>query len=287
MAAPAPVTVDSPVDEPTPVVLVHGLRVSGATLHRVAEAVAGSAAPGREVATPDLPGHGARRDETFSMSGAVDTVLTEIRRLGRPAVVAGMSMGGYVAMAVAGRHPEAVAALVPMCATTQPSPLLAAPFETFGAVTAFLPRQAAIISQVATRLAVGRQVSADMEIGGLALGSIADVVAGIKRFDALGEIRRYPGRTVFVNGSQDQFRMHEQRFVEAAQNGSLTVIPGASHLFPLIQPELAGRLIGEVAAACDTAALGGSAEAAGGRPAEGRPNDPAEGRPVCVAELDT
>ena len=255
MAEPAPVPVDAPVVEPTPVVLVHGLRVSGATLHRVAAAVAGPD-PRRAVATPDLPGHGQRRDETFTMSGAVDAVLAEINGFGRPAVVSGMSMGGYVAMAVAGRHPEAVAALVPMCATAQPSPLLAAPFETFGAVTAFLPRQAAIISQVATRLAVGRQVSADMEIGGLALGSIADVVAEIKRFDALGEVRRYPGRTMFVNGSQDQFRVHEQRFVEAAQHASLTVVPGASHLFPLIQPELAGRLVHDIAASCDGAAAG-------------------------------
>ena len=98
--------------------------------------------------------------------------------------------------------------------------------------------------------------AADMEIGGLALGSIADVVAEIKRFDALGEVRRYPGRTMFVNGSQDQFRVHEQRFVEAAQHASLTVVPGASHLFPLIQPELAGRLVLDVAASCDGAAAG-------------------------------
>lgn len=266
MAAPAPVTVDPPVDRPTPVVLVHGLRVSGATLHRVAAAVADPAGAGREVATPDLPGHGARRDETFTMSGAVATVMAEIDRFGRPAVVAGMSMGGYVAMAVAGRHPEAVAALVPMCATAQPSPLLAAPFETFGALTSFLPRQAAVISQIATRLVVGRQVSADMEIGGLALGSIADVVAAIKRFDALDAIHRYPGRTVFVNGGQDQFRVHEQRFVEASRNASLTVVPGASHLFPLIQPDLAGHLIGAVAAECDTAGPARSGETTGSRP---------------------
>ncbi|MFE0749723.1 alpha/beta fold hydrolase [Gordonia sp. NPDC058843] len=244
-------TTEPPVDEPTPVVLVHGIRVSGATLHRVAAAVSQTAPAGRQVATPDLPGHGRRRHETFTLPGAVDTVLAEIDRFGRPTVVAGMSMGGYVAMAVAGRHPQHVAALVPMCATAQPSRLLAAPFETFGAVTSFLPRQAAVISQALTRVAVGRQVSEDMEIGGLSLGSIADVVAEIKRFDALAEVSRYPGRTVFVNGRQDQFRVHERRFVDAAPDATLTVIPGASHLFPLIQPELAGRIVGEVAASCD------------------------------------
>ncbi|WP_044506277.1 alpha/beta fold hydrolase [Gordonia sp. KTR9] len=248
---------DPPVDEPTPVVLVHGIRVSGATLHRVAAAVAATAPAGRDVVTPDLPGHGRRRAERFTMDAAVDAVVAEIERFGRPAVVAGMSMGGYVAMAAASRHPHHVAALVPMCATAQPSRILAAPFETFGAVTSLLPRQAAVISQALTRLAVGRQVSEDMEIGGLSLGSIADVVAELKHFDALGEVGRYPGRTVFVNGRQDQFRVHERRFVEAAADATLTIVPRASHLFPLIQPELAGRLVGEVAAGCDHAgALG-------------------------------
>lgn len=230
----------------TPVVLVHGLRVSGASLHHIAAAV-----DDRPVSTPDLPGHGRRRDETFTMAGAVDTVLAEVDRFGQPAVVAGMSMGGYVAMAAASRHADRVAGLVPMCATAQPGPLFAAPFEIFGAVTAFLPRQAAVISQLLTRLVAGRQVSEDMEIGGLALGSIADVVAELKRFDALGAVARYPGPIVFINGSQDQFRVHEKKFVDAAANASLTVVPGASHLFPLIQPALAGRLVRDVAASCD------------------------------------
>ena len=87
---------------PTPVVLIHGLRVSGASLHRIAAAI-----PGRTVVTPDLPGHGARAGETFSIDAAVATILEVIDDLGTPAVVAGMSLGGYVAMASAGRaHPR-------------------------------------------------------------------------------------------------------------------------------------------------------------------------------------
>lgn len=223
---------------PTPVVLVHGIRVSGASLHRIAAAI-----PDRPVVFPDLPGHGERRDETFTLPGAVETVVDAIEGFGEPAVVAGMSMGGYVSMAVASRHPDLVAGLFAMCATAQPSRFFAAPFRAFGATTAYLPEQAAAISRWLTRATVGRQVAEDMEIGGLALASINDVVAEVSRFDALGELSGYPGPIEFLNGGWDQFRVNERRFAAVSQNSNLTVIPRASHLFPLIQPELTGAAI--------------------------------------------
>ncbi|PYE12188.1 pimeloyl-ACP methyl ester carboxylesterase [Williamsia limnetica] len=236
-------TDDVSVPAPTPVVLVHGIRVSGASLHRIAAAI-----PDRQVVFPDLPGHGSRRDETFTLAGAVDTVVAAIETLGQPAVVAGMSMGGYVSMATAGRRPELVAGLVAMCSTAQPSRLLATPFRAFGAATAYLPEQAATMSRWLTRAAVGRQVSDDMEIGGLALASIKDVVAEVSRFDALGELAHYPGPIEFVNGGWDQFRVNERRFTAVSPNANLTVIPRASHLFPLIQPNVTGAAIAAFAA---------------------------------------
>lgn len=233
-------TGDVSAPAPTPVVLVHGIRVSGASLHRVAAAI-----PDRAVAHPDLPGHGERRGETFTLAGAVDTVVDVIEAFGRPAVVAGMSMGGYVSMAVAGRRPDLVAGLVAMCSTAQPSRLFAIPFRAFGAATAFLPEQAAAVSRTLTRVAVGRQVADDMEVGGLALASIKDVVSEISRFDALGELARYPGPIEFINGGWDQFRVNERRFAGVSPRAHLTVLPRASHLFPLIQPEFTGAAIAE------------------------------------------
>lgn len=225
-----------------PIVLIHGLRVSGAALHRIAGAITD-----RPVCHPDLPGHGARGDETFTMDAAVASIIDTIDALGGRAVIAGMSLGGYVAMATAGRHPDAVAAAVIMCATTQPTPLLAAPFQAFGAATSILPRQAAVISKGLTRLAVGRRVAEDMEAGGLSLHSIRDVVAELSHFDAVGEIAAYPGPVEFLNGGWDQFRMHETRFLEAAPAAELCVLPRATHLFPLIQPDLTAGLITEFA----------------------------------------
>jgi pimeloyl-ACP methyl ester carboxylesterase len=185
------------------------------------------------------------------MSGAVNTVVDAIDALGEPAVVAGMSMGGYVSMAAAGRHPDRVAGLVAMCATAQPGRLSAAPFRAFGAATAFLPEQAAAISKWLTRASIGRRVSDDMEIGGLALASIKDVVAEVTRFDALGELSRYPGPIEFLNGGWDQFRINERSFVAISPRTHLTVVPRASHLFPLIQPEVTGAAIAEFARAVD------------------------------------
>ncbi|MYR06412.1 alpha/beta fold hydrolase [Gordonia sp. SID5947] len=231
---------------PVPVVLVHGLRVSGAALHRIAAGITD-----RPVRTPDLPGHGTRSNETFTIDAAVTAVVNTVHDVGAPAVVAGMSLGGYVSMAVAGRHPEAVAGLAAMCATTQPSRLFAAPFRAFGAATGFLPRQAAVISKGLTRVAVGTRVAEDMEAGGLALHSIRDVVDELSRFDALAEVARYPGPIEFINGGWDQFRLHEQRFASVSPHAQLQVIPRAAHLFPLIQPNRTASLIGDFARRCD------------------------------------
>ncbi|MFW0786930.1 alpha/beta hydrolase [Gordonia sp. CPCC 206044] len=237
-------TIDSAA--PTPVVLVHGLRVSGSSLRRITAGITD-----RPVRTPDLPGHGTRSADTFDMDGAVRVVVEAIDALGAPAVVAGMSLGGYVSMAVAGRHPERVRGLVVMCATTQPSRMLASPFRAFGAATSVLPAQAAVISKVLTRAVVGRQVAEDMEAGGLALHSIRDVVGALSDFDALAAVGDFPGPTAFVNGGRDQFRLHEQRFLAASDHAELQVIPGASHLFPLIQPARTAGIITAFAQRCD------------------------------------
>lgn len=239
-----------PIGDRTPVVLVHGLRISGASMHRIAAAITD-----RPVAHPDLPGHGARSDEVFTMDAAADAVIRAIDELGRPAVVAGISLGGYVSMATAGRMPDSVAGLVLMGATAQPSRALAAPFQAFGAATSVLPAQAALISMGLTRLAVGRRVARDMEAGGLALHSIRDVVAELSRFDALTELSRYPGPIELINGGWDQFRVHEKRFAAVSDATRLRVLPRATHLYPLIQPELTGAMISDVAAARDAATV--------------------------------
>ncbi|WP_443074181.1 alpha/beta fold hydrolase [Streptomyces sp. NBC_01456] len=50
-------------------------------------------------AAPDLPGHGSRRGEPFSIAGAVAAVTDTIDELGGRALLVGLSLGGIVATA--------------------------------------------------------------------------------------------------------------------------------------------------------------------------------------------
>ena len=89
------------------VVLLHPFPQDSAFWHEVAEAVR---AAGHEVLTPDLPGFGARGVEPgWTMAGEADRLAEQI-----PAgsAVVGLSMGGYLALALLAAHPDRVGSLV-------------------------------------------------------------------------------------------------------------------------------------------------------------------------------
>ncbi len=63
--------------------------------------------PRWRVITPELPGHGSRRDETFTLQGAVETVVAAARSVAPAAVVVGGdSLGGYTSIACAAALPR-------------------------------------------------------------------------------------------------------------------------------------------------------------------------------------
>jgi pimeloyl-ACP methyl ester carboxylesterase len=93
-----------------PVVLLHGLGVSAASLGPLAERLAER----RRVLSCDLPGFGlTASDEVWATGRNADAVrlLLDARGLHR-VVLAGHSYGCHVAACLAARHPERVAALV-------------------------------------------------------------------------------------------------------------------------------------------------------------------------------
>ena len=91
------------------VVLLHGIMSTAATWWRVGPALASR---GWVVDALDLPGHGdwPRSDRPLDLDALVDGIAG---RLGGPVdLLVGHSLGGAVAVALAGRHPRAARALV-------------------------------------------------------------------------------------------------------------------------------------------------------------------------------
>ncbi|MEV1206501.1 alpha/beta fold hydrolase, partial [Microbispora rosea] len=97
-----------------PVVFVHGIRLSGTMWSPVRALLRAPSA------APDLPGHGRRRGLPYGTEAACDVVAETIAGLGGRALVVGLSLGGYVGIATAARHPDLVAGLVAMGCTARP-----------------------------------------------------------------------------------------------------------------------------------------------------------------------
>ena len=91
----------------TPIVFVHGAMMGRSVWWPQVRALSDRF----RCITVDQPGHGSRKDQKFTLDIAVANVLEalESETDGR-AVLVGLSLGGYVAMTVAARHPARSAA---------------------------------------------------------------------------------------------------------------------------------------------------------------------------------
>lgn len=89
--------------QPT-LILIHG---AGLNSHMWG-AVRRNLDPAYRVLTPDLPGHGSRRREMFTLQAAIDTVVSLTHSVaGAPIIVGGDSLGGYTTLACAAVLPPA------------------------------------------------------------------------------------------------------------------------------------------------------------------------------------
>lgn len=226
-----------------PVVLVHGIRLSGRCWVSV-EADIGTERP---VVAPDLPGHGAHRGERFTMPAAVDTVRTAIDSVGGRALVVGHSLGGYVAIAAAAELGERVAGLVVAGSTRIPNATLTFPFRIAHLLLSAQRDGGERLSRRLFDVVLPTQVAAAVAAGGIATEVIPDIARATASFDPLGGLGRYPGPVWLINGSRDHFRGHEQRFAAASPRARLLVVPGAGHYLPLAEPQGFARLIRDIA----------------------------------------
>ncbi len=239
-----------------PVVLLHGARTSATMWRAQQEALVRA---GRAVVAPDLPGHGTRSSERFTLEAARSVIGDAIGGVGGRAVVVGLSLGGYLAIDHAARHPDRVLGVVAAGCSTSPGGPLPWGWRQAVRVIERLPDRGAWLNRTMVRLALPAQGVADAAAGGFALEVMGDVLDEVGTLRPLRDLRAVTCPLWFVNGRWDHFRGQERAYLRAASNAAsarLVVVPGASHLVSLVRPAAFNRTLLEALDECDGRAGG-------------------------------
>lgn len=242
----------------TRVVLVHGSRLS----HTQWAPQIRSLTTEFEVVTPDLPGHGSRAGEAFTLDRAIGAVAEAVEGdTARdadapvpPVVLVGHSLGGYVAMAYAGCFPRRLAGLVLVGSAAVPTGVGAAAYRMVGALTerAGPERMTRVNDRVLRRLYPGEVVD-EAIAGGYYFDPTPAAWRDVMAYCRPAMLRRVTCPVVVAGGRWDQLSIQATRFARAAPDGRVVRIRGAGHLVGFDQPGRLAELITEVARAATSA----------------------------------
>ncbi len=200
----------------------------------------------------DLPGHGTRLGERFSMDAALDAVDAAVDGLPGPVILCGLSLGGYLGLHWAAErgHGRINGMIAAGCGTTPRGAALAG-YRAIADVIHRFPDQGAWLNQFMIDRFIPVAGREDVTRGGVALDVMGDglrAMAAVRPIEAISRIR-VP--ILFVNGRFDHFRMEERLYLRAARSrpdlppswSQLVVVPGASHLVSLVRPDEFSRIL--------------------------------------------
>lgn len=218
------------------VVLVHGIRTS-ATMWRAQ--VEYLAERGNPVVAVDLPGHGARMAEEFTLEGAFSTIDAAVRDAATrgPVLLAGHSMGGLLCVEYVGREdPPPVAGFVAASCTAIPRGPGLAGYRLLARGFDSLPDRGMWLTNRMLDRILPDQTRADFGAGGYALDAQDIALRSLSVLDLLTALHRIEVPLWFVNGQFDQLRINERLFLRVAQHAELIVVPRTTHHVTVMRP---------------------------------------------------
>jgi len=240
----------------TTVVMVHGIRTS-ATMWRAQ--VAHLAERGVRGVALDLPGHGTRMSETFTLEGAfatIDDAVTAAAADGDVLLV-GHSMGGLLAIEYVGREDRPpVDAFIAASCSAIPRGAALATYRALAGGFDRLPGRGARISEWVLDRTLPPETRADFGAGGYAFDTQDLALRSLSVLDLLAALRRIDVPTWFVNGQFDQLRVGERLFVSLVPGAELIVVPRTSHLVTAMRPRVFNAVLDVALATMDAAASG-------------------------------
>ena len=247
LAATRPWLAVGPADAPA-IVFVHGTRLTRAQwlpqVRRLSDRY-------RCIAI-DLPGHGERAGEPFTMAAASDAILAaiEAEAPGRPAVIVGLSLGGYVAIEAAERCPERVAGLVLAGCSAEPVGPVAAVFRGFAWGLEHAPGGGLdVVNRGFFRVRYGSRIADPIIAGGFWPIGGAQALRLVLRTRFVERLGRLWTPVLVVNGALDPvFGPGGDPWAAACRRGRHVVIARAMHLANLDRPAAFSELVASFAA---------------------------------------
>ncbi|HYI51212.1 MAG TPA: alpha/beta hydrolase [Microbacterium sp.] len=218
------------------VVLVHGIRTS-ATMWRAQ--VAAMRERGSPVTAVDLPGHGTRMAEEFTLDGAFATIDSAVRDAAArgPVLLVGHSMGGLLCIEYAGRQdPPPVAGFVAASCTSIPRGLGLRAYRMLTRGFDSLPDRGMWLTNRMLDRILPDETRADFGAGGYALDAQDLALRSLSVLDLLTALHRIDVPLWFINGQYDQLRVNERLFLRVAQHAQLIVVPRTTHHVTVMRP---------------------------------------------------
>ncbi|WP_349427436.1 alpha/beta hydrolase [Microbacterium sp. LWS13-1.2] len=225
------------------VVLVHGIRTS-ATMWRAQ--VDYLTARGTPVTAVDLPGHGSRMAEDFTLESAMTTIDEAVRAAAErgPVLLVGHSMGGLLCIEYAGAEdPPPVAGFVAASCTAIPRGVGLAAYRVLARGFDSLPDRGMWLTNRMLDRILPDETRADFGAGGYALDAQDIALRSLSVLDLLAALHRIDVPLWFVNGQYDQLRVNEKLFMRIAQHAELVVVPRTTHHVTVMRPRVFDALL--------------------------------------------
>lgn len=203
-----------------------------------------------DLVLPDLPGHGVRADEPFTLARATGAIARAVEDgdPAAPVLLVGHSLGGYAAMAYAATFPRRLAGLVLLGSAAVPVGPGAAAYRLVARVTDRLgPERMTRLNDRVLRRLYGDVVEEPIA-GGYYFGVTADAWDEVMARCRPHQLREVTCPVVVAGGRWDQLGVDAHRFARVARDGRVVRIPGAGHAVGFDQPRALADLVREVAA---------------------------------------
>jgi pimeloyl-ACP methyl ester carboxylesterase len=225
------------------VVLVHGIRTSATMWRAQVEYLQDR---GIAATAVDLPGHGTRRAEEFSLAGAFATIDGAVRAAAErgPVLLVGHSMGGLLCIEYAGAaEPPPIAGFVAASCTAIPRGVGLAAYRVLARGFDRLPDRGMALTQYMLAKTLPAETRADFGAGGYAFDAQDMAMRSLSVLDLLTALRRIRVPLWFVNGQYDQLRINERLFCRVAPHAELLVVPRTTHLVSAMRPQVFNALL--------------------------------------------